>query len=152
MTIADGRQPTPEKDPIQSAGGDGGAPAPPAAPDDAGEAAAAAAAESELPPAEAAAPEAAPPEGSPTLEEVRASIDEVVTDRQVKVGDIVLYTVAEFDEPNTRHNGAVILPAVVTAVWGPSCANLKIMTDGPVNTWKTSALRGSGPGNWSFRD
>jgi hypothetical protein len=147
MTIADGRQPTPEKDPIYQAGGDGGAPAPPAASDDAGEAAAAAAAESELPPAEATAPDA-----SPTLEEVRSSIDEVVTDRQVKVGDIVLYTVAESDEPNTRHNGAVILPAVVTAVWGPSCANLKIMTDGPVNTWKTSALRGSGPGNWSFRD
>jgi hypothetical protein len=141
MTIADGRQPTPEKDPIYQAGGDGGAPAP-AAPDDAGEAAAAAAAESELP----------VPDASPTLEEVRTSLNEVPTDRRVKVGDIVLYTVAEFDEPNTRHNGAVLLPAVVTAVWGPSCANLKILTDGPVNTWKISALRGSGPGNWNFRD
>lgn len=147
MTIEDGRQPVPEKELDQQVGAGSDDTGAVAAPDDAGEAAAAAAAESELPTVEAAAPEA-----SPTLEEVRASIDEVVTDRQVKLGDIVLYIVAEFDEPNTRHNGAVILPAVVTAVWGHSCANLKILTDGPVNTWKTSVLRGSGSGTWSFRD
>lgn len=85
-------------------------------------------------------PAAAAPETPPSLP------------REPRVGDVVIYHVSEHDEPNTRHNAPKILPAVVTAVWGPVCANLKILTDGPVNTWKTSALRGDGPGNWDFRD
>lgn len=68
------------------------------------------------------------------------------------LGDIVRYQVAGDDEPNTRHNAPAQLPAIVTAVWGPLCVNLKIFTDGPANTWKTSVLRGDGPGNWNFRD
>lgn len=138
MSIEDGRQPVPEKELDQQAGAGSSQADAPAAVEDGGAAAAPPA--PEAPAAEAAAPEPV------------AEAEEAAPGRQPKVGDVVLYQVADSDEPNTKHNGAVILPAVVTAVWGPACANLKLLTDGPVNTWKTSALRGDGPGQWAFRD
>lgn len=72
--------------------------------------------------------------------------------RLPKVGDVVLYRVLEQDEPNLRHNAPVILPAIITAVWGPAYVNLKVITDGPSNVWKSSVCRGDDPGGWNFRD
>lgn len=52
-------------------------------------------------------------------------------------------------------NDSSTLPAVIVRVWGPDCVNLKVLTDGPVDVWKTSVCRlpegaeGSS-GFWSF--
>lgn len=125
MHSDDGREPAPEKElDQQSASEGGGAFTPPVVPP-----------ESEGSPPE---PAAAPTEPEPA--------------RKASLGDLVIYHVSETDEPNTRHNNANELPAIVVAVFGPGYANLKLVTDGPTNTWKTSVPEGLGPGTWRFRD
>lgn len=129
MSIDDGRAPAPEKELDPHPSEEGGGAISPGAP--------AAAEEPALPQAGAAA-DAEPP---------------AAPGRQPKIGDRVLYRVSEADEPNVRHNAAQLLPAVVVATFGrEGCANLKLFTDGPVNVWKTSVLRGDGPGCWRFAD
>ena len=90
----------------------------------------------------------------PVAEAPEADVDatRVLLKRAPGLGEVVLYHVSEQDEPSTRHNAAKTLPAIVVATWDAGSANLKIFTDGPVNTWKTSVLRGDGPGAWDFRD
>ena len=64
------------------------------------------------------------------------------------IGRIVHYHVGEFDSPELRHNLASVLPAVIVQVWTDTTVNLKVFTDGPVDTWKTSVVLGNDPGQW----
>lgn len=42
------------------------------------------------------------------------------------------------------------LPAVVVAVWGETCVNLKVITDGNLDLWVTSSQKGDNLGNWNY--
>ena len=66
------------------------------------------------------------------------------------IGRIVIYQVSENDPPEIRNNHAKFLPAIVVASWSDTCANLKILTDGPVDGWKTSVVHGYAPGQWQW--
>lgn len=64
------------------------------------------------------------------------------------VGRIVIY---HFPPDRTFvNNGLVDAPAVVTAVWSPTCINVKVLADGPHNHWMTSINLGEGPHQWSW--
>jgi len=57
-----------------------------------------------------------------------------------KVGDNVLYYPGDHDD-DAKNNGAEVVPAVVTQVWGPdehAAVNLKIFPDGTGSLWRTS--------------
>lgn len=75
-----------------------------------------------------------------------------VGDTPPGVGDIVLYRVGEFDSPDLRHNNTegLDLPAIVVRAWTETCLNLKVLTDGPIDAWKTSVVMGDGPGEWRW--
>ncbi len=66
------------------------------------------------------------------------------------VGRVVHYHVGEFDSEELRHNHAEDLPAVIVRVWTDTCVNLKVLTDGPIDVWKTSIVLGDAPGQWSW--
>lgn len=51
------------------------------------------------------------------------------------LGRTVLFRL-DAQEPDI--NGSRIHPAVITRVHGPSCVNLKVLTDGPEDLWRTS--------------
>jgi hypothetical protein len=40
------------------------------------------------------------------------------------------------------------LPAIIVAVWGETCVNLKVLCDGEPNLWVTSAVFGASEGQW----
>lgn len=130
MSIEDGREPQPEKQLDQQPTAEGGGASAPTA-------------------VEAPADDAPGAAGAPDVEAPVAM--EAPAARRPKVGDVVIYHVSPSDSCE-RHNGASELPAVVVRGWGSQCANLKILTDGPSDTWKTSVLMGGLPGMWSFRD
>ncbi len=48
-------------------------------------------------------------------------------------------------------NGTVKdVPAVIVAVWSETCVNLKVIGDGPQDTWVTSVSEGTGERSWSW--
>lgn len=69
------------------------------------------------------------------------------------IGDTVLYQSTEEDLKWMREqpdcNEAAVLPAVIVADWG-SCVNLKVITDGNQDLWKTSIQQGVNPGEWKM--
>lgn len=76
------------------------------------------------------------------------------------VGRIVIFKLDDFARdqiegatktPNPN-NGADECPAVIVRVWGDECVNLRLLTDGPpcAVEWRTSALLGDQPGQWSW--
>lgn len=68
-------------------------------------------------------------------------------------GQIVYYHVSPHDDPDTKHNQAKLLPAIIVMVWSDEVVNLKVFTDGPNDTWKTSVLFDEEkPGHWSWLD
>lgn len=74
------------------------------------------------------------------------------------IGRVVIYTTTDADkakmqEANTLNGGCNIqdqLPAIIVAVWGEECVNLKVITDGNLELWVTSSMQGDGPGGWSW--
>jgi hypothetical protein len=63
------------------------------------------------------------------------------------VGRTVHYFPGESDSENIKNNfsegeigslKSAVLPAVIVRVWSDNCVNLKVITDGPVDEWKTS--------------
>lgn len=48
------------------------------------------------------------------------------------------------------YNSQDLYPAIIVAVWGPECVNLKVILDGPGDMWITSANKGDEPGMWSW--
>ena len=71
-------------------------------------------------------------------------------ERMPYVGEIVLYRVGPGDTAELRNNWAEVLPAIVVQPWSPTCANLKVFTDGPTDVWVTSAVKGDEPSQWSY--
>lgn len=78
------------------------------------------------------------------------------TEQKPSVGRIVMFVPNE-DDQETRHNQAEILPAVVVRTWEDTSyendeVNLKVLTDGPADTWRTSVPYNSEkkPGTWHW--
>lgn len=93
----------------------------------------------------------------------------------VRLGDVVLYSVTSADVDRLTRDPVrmfgigtagqrnpyassgtdvgAILPALVTAVWGPEVAKLTVYSDCPGGAlWCPSRTRGDGPGCWRWRD
>ena len=74
------------------------------------------------------------------------------------IGRIVHYKTDESDKVKMKAassinggcNTSEVLPAVVVAVWGESCVNLRVIADGNLDIWKTSVLHGDQQGQWSW--
>jgi hypothetical protein len=72
----------------------------------------------------------------------------------VYVGDIVIYHTNKEDKQLMRNAQANIqdhLPAIVVAVWSPTCLNLRVIGDGNYFAWKTSIANGTTESTWSFK-
>jgi hypothetical protein len=52
------------------------------------------------------------------------------------IGRIVVYT-AERNSPEALPNNTLLMPAIITKVWPDGEVNLKILCDGPQNTWRS---------------
>ncbi len=65
------------------------------------------------------------------------------------LGRIVIFHLDE-KQSQVMNNNQPDAPAIVTAVWGDECVNLKIIHDGIHNSWRTSATMGDKPGQWSW--
>jgi hypothetical protein len=51
---------------------------------------------------------------------------------------------------NDGDNSPEKLPAIIVAVWGSNCVNLKVICDGLQNMWVTSAIQGNGEREWNW--
>ena len=65
------------------------------------------------------------------------------------IGRIVIYHVP-VSEITSEINFAKDLPAVIVRVWSDELVNLKVITDGPEDLWKTSVPIGEKGGSWSW--
>jgi hypothetical protein len=73
------------------------------------------------------------------------------------IGRVVIYTTTDADkakmEAASKVSGCNVqdkLPAIIVAVWSPECVNLKVITDGNLDLWVTSSLKGDQPYNWDY--
>lgn len=74
------------------------------------------------------------------------------------IGRVVIYNTTDADkakmEAASKINGGCNvqdkLPAIIVAVWGDECVNLKVVTDGNLDLWVTSSLKGDQPMNWNW--
>jgi hypothetical protein len=74
------------------------------------------------------------------------------------IGRIVIYTPSDSDKAKMEAASKIKggcnvmdkLPAVITAVWGDTCVNLKVICDGNLDLWVTSATQGEEPMNWNW--
>lgn len=74
------------------------------------------------------------------------------------IGRVVIYNTtsadkAKMEAANTLNgscNTQDKLPAIITAVWSDECVNLKVITDGNLDLWVTSANKGDEPMNWNW--
>ena len=55
------------------------------------------------------------------------------------VGSIMLYFP---DDERHLNNQSPLAPAVIVAVWSATSVNLKVLNDGPDNSWRTSVQQG----------
>lgn len=70
---------------------------------------------------------------------------------QPTIGRIVIYHPCNDRRDYVPQNGRPAdVPAVIVAVWGNECVNLKVLTDGPNDVWVTSANFGTGERQWSW--
>ena len=65
------------------------------------------------------------------------------------IGRMVVYH-CDKDEKEKMNNNQETAPAIITAVWGDECVNLKVILDGENNLWKTSAPLGELETQWSW--
>ena len=65
------------------------------------------------------------------------------------IGRIVIYHCDE-EQKDKMNNHQEDAPAVITAVWGDECVNLKVLFDGDETMWATSAVLGTGVRGWSW--
>lgn len=66
------------------------------------------------------------------------------------IGRIVMYNMTQDDKNKINGNKMDVLPAVIVAVWGNSCVNLKVISDGINDLWLTSKQEGNAPGCWNW--
>lgn len=57
------------------------------------------------------------------------------------IGRIVIFHPGVNDK-EASSNGATEVPAVIVRVWNDTCVNLKVLTDGPTDLWRTSVTTG----------
>lgn len=62
------------------------------------------------------------------------------------IGRIVIYRYYPLGGPN----GSEFCPAVIVRVWTDTCVNLKLLEDGPENSWKTSVMHGIDNAQWDW--
>lgn len=65
------------------------------------------------------------------------------------IGRVVVFHVDE-QAQKEKNNYQPTAPAIITAVWGPECVNLKVLYDGVETEWVTSAVLGTGDRQWSW--
>ena len=65
------------------------------------------------------------------------------------IGRIVIFHCDE-NQKKSINNFQNDAPAIITAVWGEECVNLKILLDGTENLWFTSVTLGTGERQWSW--
>lgn len=65
------------------------------------------------------------------------------------IGRIVIYH-CENAQESRENNNSDVAPAVIVHVWGDAMVNLKVLTDGMFDIWKTSVAEGTGPRQWSW--
>lgn len=65
------------------------------------------------------------------------------------IGRIVIFHCDE-QQIEKMNNYQPDAPAVITAVWGDECVNLKVLLDGENTLWITSATLGTGERQWSW--
>jgi hypothetical protein len=65
------------------------------------------------------------------------------------IGRIVIFHVP-VAEITSKINFAKDLPAIIVRVWADDLVNLKVITDGTEDVWKTSVKIGDGPDQWSW--
>jgi len=70
------------------------------------------------------------------------------------IGRIVIYNTSVVDrEKMSIANYCNVqdkLPAIIVAVWSDECVNLKVITDGNMDLWVTSAIKGDNEMNWDW--
>lgn len=66
------------------------------------------------------------------------------------IGRIVHFNMSDDARSRVNGNKQDKLPAVIVAVWGPTCVNLKVITDGVNDLWITYANQGDQPGQWNW--
>lgn len=74
------------------------------------------------------------------------------------IGRVVIYNTTDTDKAkmkaaSTINGGCNVqdkLPAIIVAVWSEECVNLKVITDGNLELWVTSSMKGSAPMNWEW--
>lgn len=74
------------------------------------------------------------------------------------IGRVVIYNTTEADQAKMRAAGTLNggcnvqdkLPAIIVAVWSETCVNLKVIADGNLDLWVTSANQGDALGNWDW--
>lgn len=66
------------------------------------------------------------------------------------IGRVVIYSFVSKAEADVASNGAAEVPAVIVRVWSDTCVNLKVLTDGTYDLWKTSVSLGDLPGQWRW--
>ncbi|NOS94541.1 MAG: hypothetical protein HOP30_21730 [Cyclobacteriaceae bacterium] len=72
---------------------------------------------------------------------------------EISIGRVVIYKTTEDDRKSLKGaygNQSTELPAVVVAVWNSTLVNLKVITDAPVDIWKTSISQGDNEGQWNW--
>lgn len=65
------------------------------------------------------------------------------------IGRIVIFNVNE-NQREKLNNYQPTAPAIITAVWGDECVNLKVLLDGESTIWVTSATLGTGENQWNW--
>ena len=65
------------------------------------------------------------------------------------IGSVVIYHCSE-EQKEKMNNYQDFAPAIVTAVWGDTCVNLKVLLDGTENLWVTSAQLGDEEYQWNW--
>src|SRR5689334_3129034 len=80
------------------------------------------------------------------------------------IGRIVIYNTTQEDRDRQSYEGVngngpvritvgnvqMQLPAIIVAVWGDTCVNLKVINDGQNDFWVTSSLQGDGERQWNW--
>lgn len=74
------------------------------------------------------------------------------------IGRVVIYNTTDTDKAKMKAASAINggcnvqdkLPAIIVAVWSEECVNLKVITDGNLELWVTSSMKGSAPRNWEW--
>jgi hypothetical protein len=64
-------------------------------------------------------------------------------------GRIVIYHCDE-KQKNELNNHQKDAPAIITAAWSDECVNLKVLFDGELNLWVTSATLGNNERQWQW--